>query len=120
MASVNLDVSQRLDITCRKGDTFSLTLNITDPEGNAITLAGYNFQMEVRDASSDSIIIPTTDFLFTKDANSTTGKLNITASAAIMNTSGTYVYDLESELISSSEIQTWLYGLFTINEDITA
>lgn len=51
MASVNLDIAQRLDITCRKGDTFSLTLNITDSAGTAINLSAYTFEMEVRNAS---------------------------------------------------------------------
>ena len=118
MASVNLDIAQRLDITCRKGDTFTLTLNITDSAGTAITLTPYTFQMEVRDSASDAIIIPTTDFTFTKDADSTTGKLNITASAANVDTAGSYIYDLETTL--NTDVQTWLYGVFTINDDVTA
>jgi hypothetical protein len=32
--------------------------------------------------------------------------------------SGTYVYDLQTDL-GSGNIKTWLYGTFTINEDIT-
>lgn len=118
MASVNLDIAQRLDITCRKGDTFTLTLNITDSAGTAITLTPYTFQMEVRDSASDAIIIPTTDFTFTKDADSTAGKLNITASSANVDTAGSYIYDLETTL--NTDVQTWLYGVFTINDDVTA
>ena len=116
--SVNLDIAQRLDITCRKGDTFTLTLNITDSAGTAIALTPYTFQMEVRDSSTDAVIIPTTDFTFTKDANSTTGKLNITVAAADMDTAGSYIYDLETTL--TTDVQTWLYGVFTINDDVTA
>ena len=38
MASkVNLDISERLDITCRRGDTFSLTLTLKDSSGTAKT-----------------------------------------------------------------------------------
>jgi hypothetical protein len=34
MASkVNLDISERLDITCRRGDTFELTLTLKDSTG---------------------------------------------------------------------------------------
>ncbi len=49
-SSVNLDVAERLDITCRRGDTFSLTLTLNDSSGNAITLAtsGYEFLMDVK------------------------------------------------------------------------
>lgn len=116
--SVNLDIAQRLDITCRKGDTFTLTLNITDSAGTAIALTPYSFQMEVRDSATDAIIIPTADFTFTKDADSTTGKLNITSAAANIDTAGSYIYDLETTL--STDVQTWLFGVFTINDDVTA
>jgi hypothetical protein len=116
--SVNLDIAQRLDITCRKGDTFTLTLNITDSAGTAIALTPYTFQMEVRDSATDAIIIPTTDFTFTKDADGTTGKLNITVAAADMTATGSYIYDLETTL--TTDVQTWLFGVFTINDDVTA
>lgn len=116
--SVNLDIAQRLDITCRKGDTFTLTLNITDSAGTAIALTPYSFQMEVRDSATDAIIIPTADFTFNKDADSTTGKLNITSSAANIDTAGSYIYDLETTL--NTDVQTWLFGVFTINDDVTA
>ena len=116
--SVNLDIAQRLDITCRKGDTFTLTLNITDSAGTAIALTPYSFQMEVRDSATDAIIIPTADFTVTKDADSTTGKLNITSAAANIDTAGSYIYDLETTL--STDVQTWLCGGFAINDDVTA
>ena len=50
MASVNLDTTNRLDITCRKGDTFSLQLTLTDSSGTALPLAtdDYKFLMQVR------------------------------------------------------------------------
>jgi hypothetical protein len=39
MASkANLDVAEKLDITCRKGDTFELSLNFKDSAGVAIPL----------------------------------------------------------------------------------
>ena len=116
--SVNLDIAQRLNITCRKGDTFTLTLNITDSAGTAIALTPYTFQMEVRDSATDAIIIPTTDFTFTKDADGTTGKLNIIVAAADMTATGSYIYDLETTL--TTDVQTWLFGVFTINDDVTA
>ena len=50
MASkVNLDVSEKLDITCRQGDSFSLTLTLKDSSGTAHTLStdNYSFLMQV-------------------------------------------------------------------------
>jgi len=35
-----------------------------------------------------------------------------------MDTAGSYIYDLETTL--TTDVQTWLYGVFTINDDVTA
>ena len=120
MASVNLDIAQRLDITCRKGDTFSLTLNMTDSAGTAFSLTPYTFRMEVRDQSDDSIIIANSTDYFDEDADSTTGKLVITIANTVMDTltPGSYVYDLQT--VKSGVTETWLYGIFKVNDDITA
>ena len=54
---VNLDVSEPLDITCRRGDTFSLTLTLKDSSGSAIQLAtlGYEFIIDVKSTSSKRV-----------------------------------------------------------------
>ncbi len=117
--SVNLDISQRLDITCRRGDTFTLTLNVTDSVGTAIALTPYSFKMEVRNSSTNAIVIADSKFVFTKDADSTAGKLNIVVSAANMIvTADSYIYDLQTTIVS--DVQTWLFGVFTVNNDVTA
>ena len=77
---INLDTSTRVDITCRKGDTFSLEFTFTDSAGVAINLTGYTWKM-----------------------------------AGVSG--GLYVYDLQST--TGGSVKTWIYGLFTINEDIS-
>ena len=54
MAKVNLDITDRLDITCRQGDTFELTLTLKDSSGTALNLAtdDYSFLMQVRGAKT--------------------------------------------------------------------
>jgi len=54
MASVNLDITDRLDITCRQGDTFELTLTLKDADGEALPLSTdqYKFLMQVRGSRS--------------------------------------------------------------------
>ena len=49
-SSVNLDTSEVLNITCKKGDTFSLTLTLKDSSGTALTLStsNYEFLMQVK------------------------------------------------------------------------
>ena len=53
--TINLDTSQRVDITCRKGDTFELSLTLKDDASTPVSIVNENdsFKMEVR-ASDDS------------------------------------------------------------------
>ena len=55
---LNLDRSQRVDIVCRKGDTFTLNLELKDEAGVAIPLLSADdaafdneFLMQVRESS---------------------------------------------------------------------
>lgn len=115
---VNLDIAKRLDVTCRKGDSFSLTVDFTDTDGSPIDLSLYSFELEVRDVS-DSVVISKSSVTYTKNADSTTGRLVISIDSASVTTAGKYVYDLESTRTDNLYVQTWLYGLFAINEDVT-
>tara|TARA_R100001082_G_C4363170_1_gene160394 strand:- start:269 stop:763 length:495 start_codon:yes stop_codon:yes gene_type:complete len=53
MAKVNFDISKRLDITTRKGDSFNLQLTLKDSSGTVLNLYGSDgeskFYMQVRD-----------------------------------------------------------------------
>ena len=53
---VNLDVSEKLDITCRRGDTFSMTVTLKDSDGDPLPLAtdNYSFVMQVRDSATSA------------------------------------------------------------------
>jgi len=48
--TINLDTSQRVDITCRKGDTFDLSLTLKDNASTPASVVADNdtFKMEVR------------------------------------------------------------------------
>lgn len=136
---VNLDIAKRVDVICRKGDTLTLSLNITDTSGNAQDLTAYTgFKMEVRKAdykntaysndgdNNDNIILSTEDpdagtedkrVSYVADAN---GNLVFTVAASVMGTrpAGMYVYDIES-IDAGGTVQTWIYGTFRINEDVS-
>lgn len=117
MSAVNLDVAKRLDITCRKGDTFSLTINVTDSNGDAVDLSSYAFKMEVRPTdTSATVTIADTDITASGTAG---GVLTVTIASSIMAAvdSGLYSYDLQT--IASGVTQTWLYGVLQVNEDVT-
>ena len=106
--TINLDTSQRVDIVCKKGDTFELQLQLKDDGGNSIVASGDTFKMEVRTsdlsegATTTEDVILTTEVLDTDpkyiDPNITSseGKVifNISASNMEGTTSGLYVYDI--------------------------
>ena len=132
---VNLDTSETVNITCRRGDTFNLTLTLKDSSGTAIQLStlGYEFLMEVRDQigfvsspSRSNVIIGSPgvgrasdtglSFTFTTDDS---GNLTITVPAESMRSvpSGNYVYDLQQ--IVDGVHTTIIDGSFTVNEDVS-
>lgn len=120
MAAINLDISTKLDITCRRNDTFSLEVVFKDSDGVGLLLTEYTaFKMEVRrhdrKTGAPTISFTLADGDITGDD---TGKLTVTKSSAEMNISGgNYVYDLQAT--KSGITSTWLRGKFTINEDVT-
>lgn len=114
---INLDNSTRVDITCRKGDTFTLEFTFSDDSGAAIDLSSYTWKMDVKETdTSSSDIIPDSDFTYTGTSE---GVLTITASATVMAgiDGGIYVYDLQST--NSGTVSTWVYGVFKVNEDVS-
>ena len=137
MASkVNLDISEKLNITCRRGDTFTLTLNLKDSSGTAITLAtsGHEFLMQVRVAKNTRsktwplIMGPasqgrsaekdgeTTNFTFSTDDS---GNVTISAADSVMRRvpAGRYVYDIQQ--IVNEVTTTILEGVFIVNDDVS-
>lgn len=116
--TVNLDVAQTLNIICRKGDTFRLSMELTDSEGESIVTSDFSYIMQVRTDAFDNTASPvlnTDDFTF---QTTQVGELIITASAATMAAveSGSYFYDLQTTS-SDSTVQTWLQGGFEVIED---
>jgi len=123
--SINLDIASRVDIVCRRGDTFVLELTFKDEAGDVIDLSsGYEWMMQVRETDTstsaaldgDSNDESANDFGFT---GTNAGVLTITASAAVMAglAGGIYVYDLQSA--QGAVVTTWMYGKFTVNEDVS-
>lgn len=120
---LNLDRSQRVDIVCRKGDTFTLNLELKDEAGVAINIAGHTFLMQVRtsdddasatDASADVPLLMTATLT---DASAGLVTFSKTAADMKLVSSGLYVYDISQNNTSTEE--TILYGTFKVNEDIS-
>ena len=125
MAKVNLDSSSRVDVICRKGDTFELTVDFGQSMSSYIT--GGAFKMEVRSSddnnTGDPIISMNMGALAQNSSGIADSLLVIKKPASDMAyvAAGTYVYDLQSTKIENSTpvIKTWMRGFFTVNEDIS-
>ena len=99
-----------------------MVLNVTSPTGapvNVTPATSFNYKMEVRETdTATGTIIASGSFTFSGTAS---GVLTVTVSSTVMAAvdSGLYVYDLQTTRVSDSFVQTWIYGTFKINEDVT-
>lgn len=137
MANVSVDISQTLNITCRKGDTFVLDLTITGSSGQASPMTGYGGALLVKDNDDVSILSFFTETVANRDiddaySSTSHGKIEMaygggsnnvvrfTASAALMAaiTPGTYRYDFAVQYGSDNTITTYTKGSFIVNDDV--
>jgi hypothetical protein len=137
-----------MDITCKRGDTFSLTITLKDSAGTALPLAtdNYRFIVQVRQQVDNRVrtangkgglVLGTQDIgdkavdragaesNFEPVIVDDSGNATIEASAKVMRgvPSGKYVYDIQYIKPNTSggldTHKTILYGNFTVNEDIS-
>ena len=140
---VNLDKAQTLNITCRRGDTFSLVITLKDSSGTGLTLTSsrYQFVMQIRNSAfndgPEGLILCTA---LGQPANSNplgfieqmgpdnvddNGNVTVKISDLVMREipSGRYVYDLQYVLPGgtnqSDTHTTILKGSFVVNEDVS-
>lgn len=117
MAQINLDTAQRLDIICRKGDTFVLELEFNQ----SVSVSGWDLQVRPSDTSEgpeNIIVSASTSEIVVTAGNEPDSFMTITIPAEDMEIdSGVYVYDLQQ--VSDGVVKTYLYGIFSVNEDVT-
>ena len=116
----NVSIATRVDIVCWRGDTFVLTATIADVDGNAVDLSVYTWKMEVREYDNGPLVITSTNITITA---TNLGVLTVTISAAnMLVNAGTYVYEIQATnpTPNPDTVTTYLYGQFTVTQDITA
>ena len=140
---VNLDIAQTLNITCRRGDTFSLIITLKDSSGTGLTLTAskYQFVMQIRNSAfndgPEGLILCTAlgqpagsrplGFIeqMGPDNVDDNGNVTMKISDLVMREipSGRYVYDLQYVLpggLNQSDTHTTiLKGSFVVNEDVS-
>ncbi len=130
---LNLDRSQRLDLICRKGDTFTLNLELKEESGVALDLNDqrnkYSFKMDVRPSDTSELNIVDVTPKISLDSP---GLVTFSVDAVNMTMdSGLYVYDVQQTRTDSAttdpatnlplilSVDTLIYGTFKVNEDVT-
>ena len=127
--TLNLDISQEMDITARKGDSFSFTVTVKDSDGDAVDLTDYSlFHMDVRTSNDrtnrDNVILSTGPSIYNaiiSISGAADGTLTVSSTAASMDLvpEGSYLYDIQAIKNDGTSQQTWFAGTFIINADIT-
>jgi ferric-dicitrate binding protein FerR (iron transport regulator) len=131
MATVNIDTSTRLDIVCRKKDSFLLELDFgkTMPSTTADPASTYTFTVRQSMTSTSPNIgafsVTTTD----SSSGVTSALVRVEASPGDMNiTEGLYVYDMSVEdngtpkvypqVDSANRVVTLIHGTFKVVDDV--
>ena len=125
--NLNLDVSEELNITVRRGDSLSFDLTVKDSDSDAVDLTNYNFVMDVRKGTSnknrnDVVLSNRTggkNTLLLTLTGAADGTLSVSASKQATNQiqPATYKFDIAAIKKSDDTEQTWFYGSFTVNAD---
>ena len=143
--TANFDTTEELNIVCREGDTFSMTVNLKDSSGTGLTLVTdeYVFYMQVKSITRvgdkragrqiENVVLQTPSIAKGRDTDVRTfeaptldnsGNVTIEASAETMSliSPGSYVYDLKYVKPRSTGLDTHkgvLRGSFVINSQVT-
>lgn len=126
MAELNLDISQELNITARRGDSISFTLTFKNSSGDALDLSSsdadgqpsYDFNMQVRvsaDDDSDSPVLKNkeneTETLPQRGApttNGSTGEIEVDDSQA---GSGDITFKIDSSSMKNIPSGVYVYDI---------
>lgn len=116
MAVVNLDTAARLDIICRRNDSFSLAVEFDEE-----LVADGTWTMQVRTSEDNNEGSAFEDGFSVSRNTEDLKKLDITNDAANMDlVPGLYVYDVQhSDDATPASVTTYLFGTFEIREDVT-
>ena len=142
MATINTDISEKIDITIKAEDSLSLVLNITNSSGGAFDLSEYYVFFNIYGASSDDTLIAASNitardtelsastdesdyfniisgYTLSKPAavivTDTSGKIELSLTSS--ETSLTPMsYKYKVRLKKGTTIKTWMHGKFKVNE----
>lgn len=108
-------MATKANLVIDQGSTFSSDLNLTDENGDPLTLTGYTANSQIRKWYSSTNAAAT----FTTSINTTSAviTLSLTASETSNLVAGRYVYDVE--ISSGSEVSRIVEGIVTVTPQVT-
>jgi hypothetical protein len=130
---INLDRSQRVDITCKRGDTFTLNLELKNDSNVALVLGNiqdsssndlYSYKMEVREADThDDAGTGAQGYILSIDGDVDADSIGLVTFTEVHGNmggdnldAGLYVYDIQQKITDLGE--DGLIGGTGENEDI--
>ena len=126
---LNLDTSEEINITTTRGDSLSFDITVKDSDGDAVDLTVYNFDLDVVSGQPSknraNVVLSNSaggkNKLLASVTGAADGTLTVSATREAMAgiAPGTYVYDIAANHTTNSTTETWFFGTFTVNEDIT-
>jgi len=126
---INLDTSEELNVTAKRGDSLSFDITVKDADGDAVDLTVYSFDMDVRSSTNpnsraDVVLSNVTggrNQLLASVTGAADGTLTVSATREAMANvpPGSYIYDIAANHSTNSTTETWFFGTFTVREDIT-
>lgn len=114
--TINFDNAVELNIKVRSGNTFLMRMEV-GLNGDPLDMTGYTGLLQVKNAAQDETSI--LEFSSPNDIIFGNGEFTITKSNVEMRLpAGEYIYDFEVT-DTSSITKTWLFGTFTIIQDVS-
>jgi hypothetical protein len=105
------------NLSVDQGTTFSVEIDVTDSDGDALNLIGYTVEGQIRKTYTSSTATSFTSSVL----NSTGGTVKIELSAVSTNAmkAGRYVYDVEITKTSTNEVTRIVEGQIEVRAGVT-
>jgi len=108
-------MSTKANLVIDQGATYSVTLNLTDDNGDALDLNNYSASSQLRKWYTSTTSVPFTTSI---DPVAGTVTLSLTATQTANLTAGRYVYDVELTDIHNV-ISRIIEGIVTVTPNVT-
>jgi len=112
---ISVDVSERIDLRSRAGESFNLQIVLTNTDGSAFDLSSYTLTFEVLDSANTVVLSAATGTGLAISGN----EIAIDKSAADMSALAANNYSYRLKAVNGTYEKTWVDGQFMLYAGIT-